>query len=91
MSDHITYDANGHAVCFSGPRAVDLFQAATLRSGLGLLAKGIKPGRGWTIKAALERASEYTHKEYKGKADIETARSDLAVFIQIRKLELDQN
>jgi hypothetical protein len=44
----ITYDENGNAVSFVGMEGVNVFQAAALMSGLGLMAKGIKPHRSWT-------------------------------------------
>ena len=45
MESHIEYDAQGRAVSFVGPDAVAVFQAAALRSRLGLMAVGIKPHR----------------------------------------------
>jgi hypothetical protein len=86
----ITYDKNGNAVSFSGPDAVSLFQAAALRSGLGLLAVGIKPNRNWTLSAALAKASSYTGKAYKGKKDIEKARADLKLWCDTMKAALPE-
>jgi len=86
MPDKITYDRNGHAIGFAGPNAVDLFQAAALRSGLGLMAVGIKPHRSWTsLKVALAKAGQYTGQTYAGKKDIERARSDLAIYCETMK------
>jgi hypothetical protein len=85
----ITYDRNGNALSFSGPDAVKLFQAAALRSGLGLMAVGIKPHRSWTsLRAALETASSYTGKKYAGKKDIERARADLLTWCETMKAAL---
>jgi hypothetical protein len=89
MENRIDYDDKGNAVSFTGPQAVAVFQAAALRSGLGLMAVGIKPHRTWTsLRAALDKASEYTGQRYAGKKDIERARSDLSAWVQQRKAEL---
>jgi hypothetical protein len=78
----IGYDDNGNAVSFIGSD-VHTFQAAALRSGLRLMAVGIKPHRSWkSLAHALSAASHYTGHLYKGKKDIERARSDLAVWIE---------
>ena len=77
----ISYNAKGEAVSFTGPD-VRVFQVAALRSGLGLLAVGIKPHRTWTsVRLALQTASQYTGKPYKGKKDIERARMDLKLWL----------
>lgn len=66
---------------FTGPD-VHVYQVAALRSGLGLLAVGIKPNRSWTsIKLALAAATHYTGQPYKGKKDIERARQDLQIWL----------
>jgi hypothetical protein len=83
----ITYNAKGDAVGFNGLDAVRLFQAAALASGIGLLQKGIKPGRGWTMKAALARASTITGKTYK-RSEADKARADLSVWVQTMKAAL---
>jgi len=81
----ITYDENGNARSFTGD-AVMVFQAAALRSGLGLMAVGIKPHRSWTsLKLALEQAGKYTGAKYSGKKDIERARADLSEWIHMQK------
>jgi hypothetical protein len=81
----IGYDNNGNAVTFTGSD-VRTFQAAALRSGLGLMAVGIKPHRSWkSLAHALSAASHYTGHLYKGKKDIERARADLKIFIQANK------
>jgi hypothetical protein len=88
MTDKITYGAGG--TTFTGPLGVDVFQAAALRSGLGLMAVGIKPHRSWTsLKLALDKATSYTGQKYSGKKDIERARADLQTFVQELKAQLD--
>lgn len=85
----ITYDENGNAVSFVGMESVKVFQAAALMSGLGLMAKGIKPHRSWTsLRLALDNATQYTGKKYSGKKDIERCRADLSAYVQQRKVEL---
>jgi len=88
-NDKIVYNERGEAVSFVGHDAVKLFQAAALCSGLGLLAKGIKPARGWTIKGALATASIFTGKQYK-RTQIAQARMDLQIWIQTMKAALPQ-
>jgi hypothetical protein len=83
----IVYDKKGAARAFVGPDAVNYFRAAVLRSALGLLARGIKPNRMYTVKAALAAAGEYTGKTYK-RSEIEQARADLAVWIATMKAAL---
>jgi hypothetical protein len=59
-----------------------LFQAIVLKSGLGLLAQGIKPNRAWTLKATLATAGRITGKTYPvSKASCEKARADLQAWI----------
>jgi hypothetical protein len=76
----ISYNEKGEAVTFTGPD-VQVFRAAALRSGLGLLAVGIKPNRSWTIKFALAATTQYTGQNYSGKKDIERARQDLKIWL----------
>lgn len=38
------------------------YRAAVIKSGLGLMSKGIKPNRQWTKKLALANANEITGK-----------------------------
>ena len=78
MDSYISVGPSG--TLFSGDDAVRLFQAATLRSGLGLLAVGIKPNRAWTITSALKLATGYTGKKYK-RTEIDKARADLQQWI----------
>jgi hypothetical protein len=85
MENRIDYDENGNARSFSGD-AVAVFNAAALRSGLGLMAVGIKPHRTWTsLKLALDKASSITGAKYHGKKDIERARADLSEWIHMQK------
>jgi hypothetical protein len=86
MSDsEIVVSAGG--TMFAGPDATRLFAAATLRSALGLLAKGITPTRGLTITRALAMCQPYTGKQYK-RTQIEQARADLLVWIETMKSAL---
>jgi hypothetical protein len=56
----------------------NVFMIAALRSGLGLWAVGIKPHRTWTsLRKALDQATLWTGQPYKGRKDIERARTDL--------------
>lgn len=64
---------------FAGNDAVRLVQAATLRSAIGLLAKGIQPTRGYTMKRALEAAFHFTGKKYT-RSQAEQARADLKIW-----------
>jgi hypothetical protein len=76
----------GGGMSFSGPDAVELFRAATLKSALGLLSKGIRPTRGLTMTKALKMVTEYTGQTYKRSvAEAERARTDLTVWIETMK------
>ena len=75
----ITHSQGG--TIFTGPD-VHKFQIAALRSGLGLMAVGIKPHRTWTsLRAVFEQVSRYTGKKYSGKKDIERSRTDLEAML----------
>jgi hypothetical protein len=88
MSDsYVKYDKEGHLVGFVGPDATRMFQAMVLRNGLGLMSKGIKPNRGWTIYGALKTASMFTGKKYK-RTEVEKARDDLKLWIDTMKAAL---
>lgn len=63
-------------IMFVGSDATALFRVTALRSALGLLAKGIQPTRGFTMRRALAAASAITGKQYR-RTQIETAREDL--------------
>jgi len=87
MHEGITYNKAGDAVAFSGPDAVRLYQAAALMSGIGLLQKGIKPNRHWTMKAALAMATRFTGNTYK-RNEADRARADLHIWIVTMKAAL---
>jgi len=63
------------------------YQALTLRVGLSLMAKGIKPNREWTWKSALLTAGKITGETYKNKKDAERAREDLRRYAMGLNLE----
>ena len=83
----VTYNKHGDAVAFCGPDAVHLFRAASLVAGIGLLQKGIKPGRAWSMRRALLVAGQYTGKQYKRKQAAEAV-ADLRVWISTMKTAL---
>jgi len=88
MSDDcIKYNKAGDAVAFVGTDAVRCYQVAALIAGLGLLAKGIKPNRAWTLKAALARATAVTGKSYR-RGDIDRACADLRIWVATMKAAL---
>lgn len=87
--DGIHYDPKGRAVSFVGPDAVALYRAAVLRSGIGLMAKGIKPTRGASMKKLLVMATGLTQKPYK-RTEHEKARADLGLWIDAMKSALPQ-
>ena len=90
MTDENKIIRSESGTTFTGPLGVAVFQAAALRSGLGLMAVGIKPHRTWTsLQLALDKATSYTGKPYRGKKDIERARADLQTFVQELKAQLD--
>lgn len=68
----ITYNAQGDAVCFAGPDAVELYRVAVLASAIGLLGKGIRPTRGMTMTkgtrngAAIHRPHLQAHRARTG-------------------------
>jgi hypothetical protein len=77
----ISYNKDGHAVSFTGPDVL-VYQVAALRSGLGLMAKGIRPNKTWTsVRLALQAATQYTGQKYAGKKHIERARQDLKIWL----------
>lgn len=80
MQDSYISTGRGGTV-FSGPDAMRLFDAITLRSGIKLLAKGICPSRGWTMKLALARANDFTGKTYK-LTESDKAVADLTIWIE---------
>lgn len=84
---YIGYNGKGQATSFVGPDAVELFRAATLRSALGLLSKGITPTRGLTGKKALAMVTRYSGQTYK-RGEFERARADLHAWIETMKSAL---
>lgn len=72
---------------FIGTDAVQLFSVTTLRSGIKLLQKGLKPSRGWTMTNALARATGITGKKYK-RSQADAAVADLTVWIETMKAAL---
>lgn len=86
MNDsHITLSKGGMA--FVGDDATRLFQAVTLRSGIGLLQVGIRPSRGWTMTGALKTATTFTGKTYK-RTEADKAKADLTLWIETMKAAL---
>lgn len=86
MSNDSEIKTGAGGTMFAGPDAVNLFRAATLKSALGLLAKGITPTRGLTRKKALAMVKPYTGQTYKNTLpEIERARNDLTVWIETMK------
>lgn len=70
--DRIEHTEGGTS--FVGPRAVDVYVATVLASGLRLYAKtGIKPGRSWTPKNMMAKAAEITGLTFKARAYNEAA------------------
>jgi len=79
----------GKATAFIGRDATQLYKANVLYSGLGLLLKGIKPNRNWTVTNTLAAVTPFTGQHYKrSKAEIHRARADLSVWIQNMRLAL---
>jgi hypothetical protein len=77
----------GNAQSFVGPDAVALYQAAVLKSAIGLLQKGIKPTRGYTMTKALAAAGRLTGKTYK-RTQSDAAIADIEQWILAMKLAL---
>lgn len=86
---YISYNQKGDATSFVGSDAVEVFRAAVLVSALGLLAKGIRPTRGLTLKKALTLATHYTGRSYK-RTEVEQARRDINVWVQTMKSALPE-
>ena len=84
MHSEIKYNAQGNAVTFSGPDAVELFRVATLSSAIGLLSVGVCPTRGLTMTKALAMCKPYTGKSYK-RSEFKAARDDLKTWIELMK------
>lgn len=84
-SNRITFK-NGEAQSFVGPKAVDAFRIATLKSAIRLLKVGITPTRGLTMTKALKMATEYTGAKYK-RTETDKALNDLSAVLDKRKSE----
>ena len=89
MREGITYNKAGDAVCFAGADAVAMYRAAVLKSAIGLMAKGIKPTRGASMRSLLASATEITGKAYARK-DAVQAQADLSRWVQEMKAALPQ-
>jgi hypothetical protein len=67
---------------FVGADATLLFKAIVLRSGLGLLEKGIRPNTGWKLSGVLAATGRITGKTYtRSRKSIPQARADLTKWI----------
>lgn len=84
----ITVNQDNRPTSFNGENAVDVFRLRCLHSSLGLLASGIKPCRGFTIKHGLTLATEYTGKPYK-RTQLEEAMTDLKKIEMLRVRHID--
>lgn len=73
-------------VMFSGPDAVNLARAISVKSALRLAMVGLTV-RGVTKTGLLKIASEYTGKQYK-RGEYQKAREDLTTWIETMKLAL---
>lgn len=70
-----------HGTTFSGPDAVDLYRAISLRAALTLWTKTkMIPTRGLTITKMLALCTSYTGKTYK-RTQVPQAIADLQVWI----------
>lgn len=87
LDSYISLGSSG-AMTFSGPDAVRLQQAVTLRSAIKLyLTSGIIPTRGMGIVKMLALASTITGKPYK-RTQGPAALSDLHIWIETMKSAL---
>jgi len=82
MKDEITI-RNG-STTFAGYDATELFRAATIRSALGLLLKGIQPTRGMTLTKTLALCERFTGRRYR-RTEADQAIFDLTVWIETMK------
>lgn len=74
-----TYGSGG--ISFNGPKAVDLFQAVTLKTALNLYARcKIQPNPHWTPTRMLQAASLYTGRKYK-RGEYSQAAAELILWI----------
>lgn len=73
---------------FTGPDEVSIFQAISIKHGLGLMKKGLKPGRGWTPTAVRKTVEKITGNKYK-RGEYDRPIADLEEWIQAKKAERD--
>lgn len=78
MKSEIVLSAAG--TMFSGPDAIHLFQAITLRSALKMAKAGIRINRHTKTTDLLKMAKLYTGKTYK-RGQFDQARDDLKIWI----------
>ena len=78
----IIHDSSG--TTFSGPDAMALYFAISLRSAIRLWANArIRPTRGWTITKALSQVTLLTGQRYRtSPAELQRAYADLTVWIE---------
>lgn len=86
MNDSSVTITKSGGVMFSGPDAVNLARAISVKSALRLAMVGLTV-RGVTKTGLLKIASEYTGKQYK-RGEYEKAREDLTTWIETMKLAL---
>lgn len=87
MENSIETYGNG-GISFNGPKAVDLFQAVTLKSALNLYARcKMQPNRHWTPTLMLKAAGVYTGQKYK-RGEYERAAGDLTLWIAKTRQEI---
>jgi len=85
MNDSMVTISNS-GVCYSGPDAVNLARAITVRSALRLAKIGMSV-RGANKTQLLKIASEYTDRTYK-RGQYDLAISDITVWIETMKLAM---
>lgn len=85
MNDSMVTISNG-GVMYSGPDAVNLARAITVRSALKLAKVGLSI-RGANKTQLLKIASEYTDRQYK-RGQYDLAISDITVWIETMKLAM---
>jgi hypothetical protein len=86
MTDSYISHGKGGTV-FAGADAIRLFTAVTVRSAIGMLKKGIKPSRHWTMTKALRMATSYSGKTYK-RTEADRAMADLTLWIDAMRCAL---
>lgn len=86
MNDSSVTITQSGGIMFSGPDAVNLARAISVKSALRLAMVGLSI-RGVTKTGLLKIASEYTGVKYK-RGEYEKAREDLTTWIETMKLAL---